>query len=333
VTGTLVAVASPTDVADARRRAAELCHTLHFDEVSAGRVAIVVSEAATNVLKHAGGGHVFVGPAGACDRPGVQVIGMDRGGGMDDVTASMADGYSTSGTSGTGLGAIRRAADTFDLHSGARGTVVAAALYPRSGGRLEPLPLGGICVPAPGELRAGDGWAAWSAGELTSVFVCDGLGHGLEAAAATSAAVEAFCQHAERSAADVIRAVHDRLKATRGAAVALAELDRREGTLRYCALGNISAVIARPDGAEQHLVSLGGIAGHVLRRLQTFTYAWPRGSVLVMHSDGIDTRWSLSHHPGLASRRPDVIAGVLFRDHRRGRDDATVVVVRNPEVA
>jgi len=122
--------------------------------------------------------------------------------------------------------------------------------------------------------------------------------------------------------------VHAALKPTRGAAVALAELDERAGKLRYCAIGNISALVARPDGHEQRLVSLPGIAGHVARRVQTFTYDWLPGSLLVMHSDGIGTHWSLAKYDGLLGHRPDVIAGVLYRDHRRAADDATAVVTR-----
>jgi hypothetical protein len=66
-----------------------------------------------------------------------------------------------------------------------------------------------------------------------------------------------------------------------------------------------------------------------MRRLQEFTYEWPPSSLIILHSDGLTTHWALDRYAGLASRRPDVIAGVLYRDFRRVRDDATVVVARN----
>ena len=169
----------------------------------------------------------------------------------------------------------------------------------------------------------------WNAGQLTSIFVCDGLGHGAGAADATRAAAAAFRRHAERPAHEVIRLVYDALKHTRGAAVALAELDARQGRLVFCGLGNISGAIVGPDGRSQHLVSLNGIAGHTMRRLTPFTYPWPAGSLLVLHSDGVATNWTLERYAGLQMRRADVIAAVLYRDFRRGRDDATVVVARN----
>jgi anti-sigma regulatory factor (Ser/Thr protein kinase) len=332
VIGGIVAVAERTDVAEVRRRAATIADRLAFDDVTGGRVAIAVTEAATNLLKHAGGGDVYVGLAGAGDRCGIQIVAMDRGPGIRDLATSLADGYSTAGSSGTGLGALRRSSDTFDIYSTRAGTVIAATVYPAAA-RLDhhPYPIGAVCVPAPGEEESGDAWAAWAAGELTSIFLCDGLGHGTEAARAANLAVQTFRRQAERSAPDVIASVHDALKPTRGGAVALAELDQRHGTLRYAGLGNISAVVVRPDGTEQHLISLAGIAGHVLRRLQVFTYDWPVGSMLIMHSDGLGTHWSLGPYPGLSVRRPDIVAGVLYRDCRRGSDDVAVLAVRNEE--
>lgn len=323
--GTLLEVASQTDVADARRRTAAIASTLRFDETISGEAAIAVTEAATNLLKHVGRGELFVG-VNAGNVAGLQMVAMDRGRGIRNVPASLRDGVSTAGTAGNGLGAIKRLATTFDMYSVVGGgTVVSAGFYAE---RL-PLPLvAGLSIPAPGEIHCGDAWAVWSAGELTSVFVSDGLGHGRDAAVASSAAVAAFLRNAERSAEDVISAVHDALKSTRGAAVAIAEMDRRRGVINYCGLGNISGVVIRPDGSEQHLVSLAGIAGHVARRLQRFSQPWLPGHVLLMHSDGIGSHWTLANYPGLSSRQAGVIAGVVARDHRRGNDDATVVVAR-----
>jgi anti-sigma regulatory factor (Ser/Thr protein kinase) len=331
VAAVVISIQEPTDVAEARRRAADRAARLGFDDVTIGRVAIAVTEAGTNLLKHAGGGDIVIGPAPARGRSGVQVLAIDKGDGITNVPASLRDGYSTSGTAGTGLGAISRVSSSFDLYTEpGRGTVVGATIYPEG---EAPLSIGGLSVAMAGEVQCGDGWAVWSAGELTSVFMCDGLGHGPQAAAATEVALATFRRHAERSAGDVIGYVHKALQSTRGAAIAVAELDHRQNSLRFCGIGNIAAVIVQPNGVPRHLVSLSGIAGHIVRRVQPFTYEWPLGSLLVMHSDGIGTRWSLASSNGLASRRADVIAAVLFRDHRRPRDDASVVVARNGGVA
>ena len=321
----LVSLNDPTDVSEARRRGAHLGEELGFDDTTGGRAAIVITEAATNVIRHGDGGEIYIGRALGGRSQGLQIIAMDRGTGMRDVSASLRDGFSTAGTAGNGLGAIQRVANTFDIHSApGRGTVLAASIYANGD---TPLPLGGLSVPLPGEVHCGDAWASWSAGELTSIFLVDGLGHGLEAERAARAAIEAFERHAERSTADVLESVHNAMRSTRGGAVAIAELDRRKGQLKYSGIGNISGLVVSPSGTVQHLVSLPGIAGHTFRRLQEFVYPWPPGSVLIMHSDGITTHWTLP--PALRTRRADVIAGTVYRDYRRGNDDATVVAVRN----
>ena len=68
-----------------------------------------------------------------------------------------------------------------------------------------------------------------------------------------------------------------------------------------------------------------GIAGFLI---QVFTAPWPAGALVLLHSDGLASHWTLDRYPGLSARYPTLVAGVLYRDHRRGRDDTTVVVAR-----
>ena len=62
--------------------------------------------------------------------------------------------------------------------------------------------------------------------------------------------------------------------------------------------------------------------------MQEFVYPWPVGALLVAHSDGLTTRWNLAQYPGLFRQDPALVAGLLYRDHARRRDDASVVVCR-----
>jgi hypothetical protein len=82
------------------------------------------------------------------------------------------------------------------------------------------------------------------------------------------------------------------------------------------------------DG-ERNLVSHNGTLGHQVRKFQAFEFAFAKHALLLMHSDGIATHWSLSAYPGLTRHHPAVIAATIFRDHARVRDDATVAVLRN----
>jgi hypothetical protein len=93
-------------------------------------------------------------------------------------------------------------------------------------------------------------------------------------------------------------------------------------------VGNIAAhLITRHD--RRQLVSHNGIVGSNVRKVQEFDAPWTEDTLLVLHSDGLQSRWHLDDYPGLAMCHPALIAGVLYRDHARGRDDVTVVVVRD----
>ena len=71
-----------------------------------------------------------------------------------------------------------------------------------------------------------------------------------------------------------------------------------------------------------------GIAGHEMRKVNVFSYPWTPASVLVLHSDGVSGSWNANSYPGLVPHDPSLIAAVLYRDHCRGTDDATVVVAK-----
>src|SRR4051794_24710081 len=90
---------------EARRRAATMASSLRLDETTAGRLALVVTECANNLWKHAHGGEILLNPLGLED-PGVEVLALDKGPGMSDPARCFQDGYSTAGSPGTGLGAI-----------------------------------------------------------------------------------------------------------------------------------------------------------------------------------------------------------------------------------
>jgi hypothetical protein len=180
----------------------------------------------------------------------------------------------------------------------------------------------------PGEEVCGDAFAEDPRADGTSLIVVDGLGHGLSAADAARAAVAAFREAAGRRPAARLERVHQALRSTRGAAVAVADLDLQAQVVRFAGLGNIAGRIVHEAGAVEHMVSQPGTAGHLARSIHEYTYRWPPGAVVVLHSDGVSTRHDLARYPGLTQRHPALIAGVLLRDAGRGRDDATVVVAR-----
>ena len=183
-----------------------------MDEATAARAAIVVTECASNVWKHAGGGEILMSPLESEGPAGVEVLALDKGPGMNDVARCFQDGYSTAGSAGTGLGAIPRLSSQYDLHSVRdRGTALLARVWKGSRDRSKTPPhhleIGGVSVPLRGEVVCGDGYAVHQEADFSSVMVVDGLGHGPDAAACADAAKEAFLETAREDPADILDAL------------------------------------------------------------------------------------------------------------------------------
>jgi anti-sigma regulatory factor (Ser/Thr protein kinase) len=320
----------PSHVAQVRRFTTELAEDAGFNESQAGGVALVTIELATNLLKHASRGEIVVRPIVDRGIGGVELLALDKGSGIANLAESLRDGYSTAGSAGTGLGAIARLAAEFDIQTQpGKGTAVMARLWR---GKLandseDHVAIGAICKPMHGETRCGDGWSCEFLADRCILVLVDGLGHGIGAAVAAELAVASVRQHRAKAPATIVQYAHDALRATRGAALAVAEIDWTQQSLRYCGIGNISASIVTGDNLR-HLVSYNGTAGHEARKIVEFTYPWSPNALLIMHSDGLMTRWNLQAYPGLLQRHPSLIAGVLYRDFVRGRDDVTVLVAK-----
>ena len=325
-----ITVARSTDVAEARRRAVSAAGVPGWGEKEQSTVAIIVTELGTNLVRHGGGGEILIGRQGEGADGGVEVVALDRGPGMADPEACRRDGFSTAGGPGAGLGAVARLSSFVDIYSRpGEGTAVlahfgGAAAAGAAQGRFV---FGGMCLAKPGETVSGDEWRAFADGEIGSIMVADGIGHGEAAAEAARLAGEVFQRHRALAPGLVLARLQEALIGTRGAAVAVARLDLGANLLAYCGIGNISGGIIA-DGASRGLVSLHGIVGSTPRRPQEFSYPFPRGALAILHSDGLGTNWSLARYPGLAERHPSLVAAVLYRDFARRRDDVTVVVAR-----
>jgi hypothetical protein len=158
-------------------------------------------------------------------------------------------------------------------------------------------------------------------------MVVDGLGHGDLAADAAREAERVLSGAKQDSLGEIVQDMHSALKKTRGAALGVAKIQFEKTLLSYAGVGNISASIVAM-GSSRSIASHNGTVGHQMPRVQEFTYPWNSDSILVMHSDGLVTRWNLEDYPGIWNKRPCVIAAILHRDFYRGRDDVTVLVAK-----
>jgi anti-sigma regulatory factor (Ser/Thr protein kinase) len=307
---------------------------LGLSETVRGQLAIISTELGNNLIKHTQGkgGRLVFRPLGPEEGGGLELLSLDQGPGMADVARCLEDGYSTAGSPGTGLGAVSRLSGVFDVHSipGA-GTAILSRVLAQAGPPPEQsddaFEVGTLCLPIQGETVSGDAVEVRLRAGLRKMIVADGLGHGPQACHAAQEATRSFRDNPFLSSAELIQAVHQALRSTRGAAVAVAHIDTDSGLVHYSGLGNISGMVFSSTGLLRRMVSHNGTAGLQIRKVQEFTYPWDRDSVLIMHSDGLTSQWSLEKYPGLMTRHPALIAGVLFRDFSRGRDDVSVLVV------
>jgi anti-sigma regulatory factor (Ser/Thr protein kinase) len=318
-------VEEPSAVSAVRRTAEQLGTQVGLAGPRLAELAIVAAELASNLVKHADEGRLLVRPVRAEGIAGIELVAVDSGPGMD-AERSAQDGRSTAGTLGIGLGAISRQSGWLDTFSAAgKGTVTAAQIWPAT-----PPPVAwaaGVSRSMTGEEVCGDGYAVRVVEGRHQVLVSDGLGHGPLAAAATAACVQAFRIAPAQSPAAVVEYLHRAAGHTRGAAVAVAQI--RAGEVLYAGLGNIAASIV--DGVSRRgLVSLPGIAGHQRRTIREFAYPLTTEACLIMHSDGVADRWKLDEYPGLVRRSTQVIAATVLRDAGVRRDDACVLVAREP---
>ncbi|MEY9929879.1 anti-sigma regulatory factor (Ser/Thr protein kinase) [Catenulispora sp. GP43] len=332
--------------AQARRAAAEVSRRLGLPDQRISEIELAVTEAATNLNKHAADGALLLRPFGSGPAAAVEMLAIDHGPGMADVAHARQDGVSATGTPGLGLGVLARMADVFDVHSlMGRGTVLVARFRARPANPkvpAEPAPepvLTGLARPMSGESVCGDRWAARLAGptgptgpatdggETLLVMLCDGLGHGPLAARASEQATAAFHHSVSTDPQEIVLMLHAALAGTRGGALAVARVDLRERRIAYCGVGNISGFVVADD-RRSTLLSLPGIVGHHLPRLRTFDADFPQRSSLVLHSDGLTERWRPSTLPGLFEHSSTIIAAQLLREAGVRRDDASVVVLK-----
>jgi anti-sigma regulatory factor (Ser/Thr protein kinase) len=318
-------VEEPSAVAACRRTAMTMASQIGFPADRADWLALAVTEAASNLHKHARDGALLLRVSRDAGAPGIEVVTIDTGPGMPDVSAARRDGHSSAGTLGIGLGSISRQADFCDIYSAAgRGTVLVARFWaePRAAPVIR---CAGLTRPIIGEVECGDAYGAVSSGSVLTGALCDGLGHGPLAAAASSEALAVVFSAPGGEPAVLLERAHQRMGKTRGGALAIVQIDG--SMVRFAGLGNVAAWIVSPE-SRSGMPSIPGIAGHQARRIRQFEYPLPPKGIVIMHSDGLSSRWDVDALPGLAGRDPLITAAALLAEAGRHRDDAGVLVLR-----
>ncbi len=328
----LVAVSEASQPSSVRFAAREIAETAGFDDADAHRAGLVATELATNLVKHTTqGGEILLRVTSNGSAPEIECISIDRGPGMREVAQCLADGYSTAGSPGTGMGAVRRLSDEFDLYSQVdRGTVIFSRLRAKraSSAIRSAFEVAGVSVAVSGEPFCGDAWHVRHEQFGSVLIVADGLGHGVHASEASAAAVDGVdSKRPFPGTVATLEDIHNGIRHTRGAAATVVELCRGQPIVKVAGIGNIATAIYA-NGAVRQAVSLNGTLGHQVRQFREYAYPWSSDALLVLSTDGLATHWSLDDYRGLKQHHPAVVAATLYRDHSRHRDDVTVVVCR-----
>jgi anti-sigma regulatory factor (Ser/Thr protein kinase) len=319
-------VEDPSATAACRGAALALASRLRFPATRADQLALAVTEAASNLHKHARQGAMLLRITREDDEPGIELVTIDVGPGLRDSSVALQDGHSTSGTLGIGLGAIRRLSDFYDLYSmPGHGTALVARFWPSPRQSATALSAG-LVRPMTGETECGDIFGALETDGGVTGILCDGLGHGPLAAIAATEAVKAVLESPADEPAVLVERAHRRMNHTRGGAIGVVRVAGQ--VVRFAGLGNIAAMILA-DRTRQSMISVPGIAGHQARTIRQFEYAAPAGAAIILHSDGISSRWSPEALPGLNARDPLIVAAALLAEAGTHRDDAGVLVLKS----
>ncbi|ESR23527.1 SpoIIE family protein phosphatase [Lutibaculum baratangense] len=326
-------VVEASQVGGARRRALHEAESLGMPSDLQDRLAIIVTEIATNLLRHAREGEVVLVPERRGPHLGMTVIGMDLGPGITAVETAFEDGYTTAGEGGRGigggLGAIRRLSDEFDFHTDQGGTTVLAKVASGAApSSPDAVTAEGLIVPKPGFDAGGDAFAVRHETDATLVLLLDVLGHGATAAEEATRGAAAFEECSGDSLDEAHREVCRALEGGRGAASLIVRIPSEGGVLTGIGLGNVRGEIVSPDGSRRGIPCAPGIVGATQKHPRQTEHEWPQGATLVMSTDGLRNADRTGESPALFSRRPLAIAATLYKRRRRGTDDCGIVVAR-----
>jgi len=303
-----------------------------FTERKIGEIDIVVAEIGTNLVNHGGGGEVLVKLIEDDGNQGVEILAVDKGPGMADVSRMIIDGVSTKNTLGQGLGAIKRLSDHFQVYSLPNwGTVVLSRIFNEAQPLYKRKPafeIRSLLVPKPNEKYCGDGCYASFDRDKLIVFLGDGLGHGPHAEKAVVTAMESLKTRPSDNAVAIIRHMHENVKKTRGLVGTVGILDIPGKMWSLCGVGNIHTKLTSHSNQYGYMPYNGIIGMNIPTSLKEREFPYEPGQYLLFCSDGIKSRIDLARHNTIQRCDPSVIAAVIYNEFARHTDDAGIVVCK-----
>lgn len=329
---TNIVIHNSADVIMARRRGRSLADDMGFTATAGEEIALVVSELGTNLLKHAHSGTLNLGTCpGDNGRTAILIETLSQGPPFPPESIALQDGISTHGGLGYGLGTVNRLMDELHISSDGPTRITTRRWLPdERPAHRTPSPEVGVATRAhPGCDCNGDAAILVGDPKATLLGVMDGLGHGPHAHRAAAKARDYIEHHATLPLADIFLGVHRTCLGTRGVVMALARIDAVPKRLTLAGIGNIEVRFRSLLDTVQPTFRRG-IVGQKMPTALILEFPWTAESLLVMHSDGVGSNWSIDDLYARRDTPAHMLAqrmlGSLARDH----DDATVLVARSP---
>jgi anti-sigma regulatory factor (Ser/Thr protein kinase) len=328
-----IAVSHRADVAVASQRVKALAMQAGFPALTSDEIALVVKELASNLIRHAQGGSLRFSVVTTEGRTGLEIESVDEGPGFADKERALTDGFSTKGSLGYGLGTVNRLMDEVEIKSKpgpGSGTLILCRRWQASrDSRIKscPLEFGIATRPCFARTPNGDAFVSifWGDNGLTGII--DGLGHGPAAHQAAETARSYIDSHFEQPLDIIFQGVGRACSGGRGVVMALARFDWACLQLTFASVGNIEARVWNTVEPISFVVRRGILGVHAPKPVVT-KHRWGPESVMVLHSDGLSSRWRWEDCPEILKSTPAAAAAAMLRRFGKNTDDVTVVVVR-----
>jgi hypothetical protein len=310
-----------------------------FSDLKREHMELVCNEMVTNQNKFAEGNGLVQIWETSDPVPALDLFAFDYGKGILNVPSAIQDGYTTVGTMGKGLGAIRRLSDQSEIYSlpveyagdsDWHGTALWSRFYRDESGTEYFHDLGAYTRAYHDSSFNGDLIQVRTGETKTRWLHMDGLGHGREAAEVVEG-IGHFLD-GETPVDGLMQRLSTRLRGTRGAVAMISEIDTVSHSMTICGVGDMVAYLI--SSGEKKAISFSpGVLGHAHRSLETYSFSFPDQALLITASDGLRRSMTLRTFPDLWRLHPQLIALVLGQVMGRHNDDRSVFTIRvNPNM-
>lgn len=308
----------------------QLAQQIDFSPQRLGEIDIIVAELTSNLVKYGVDGQLLVKIVAEPHRTGIELLSIDQGPGMSDISRMMEDGISTSNTLGHGLGAIKRLSDDFEVYTvRGWGTILLSRVWLPKTETLHKritTEIKSVLIPKPGETACGDAMGIKRNSGNMMLLLGDGLGHGVEAAKVADTAVKAFHESNETDPVEMIRHIHQAVRKTRGLVATVANFDYTSKNWQVCGVGNIACRIGNIQQTKVCLPYNGIIGMNIPTSMNNQVMAYLPEQMIILCSDGLKSRLELYKSPAIYKYDGSILAAALYKDYGRQTDDMSVVV-------